>query len=106
MTEIQVDRNDLRKLSGDFRGYASRLLRTDFNDADSNLRRFIKFIDENEIIGGFIEQKIELAGLFTKTPQKVAPAQKIVISSFAILLCPLKSLLDKKALKVHNALHA
>lgn len=63
MMEVRVDRNDLRKLSGDFRGYASRLLRTDFNDADSNLRRLIKFIDESEIISGFIEQRMGLAEL-------------------------------------------
>lgn len=62
---VQVDRRELQKLSLDFRRVASELLRTSHDDADANLRRFMAFIDRDAIIGGFIQEKLELVDLGT-----------------------------------------
>jgi hypothetical protein len=57
--EVQIDRKELKKVSGEFRTVASRLLSTSPDDSASNLRRFITFIENNAVIHGFLEQKLE-----------------------------------------------
>lgn len=56
--EIQVDRKALRKLSGEFRSIASRLIRCEFEDSDDNLKRFMAFIESNPIIRSFIDDEV------------------------------------------------
>lgn len=56
--EVQVDRKALRKLSGEFRSIASRLLRCEFHDSDDNLKRFIRFIESNPVIRSFIDEEV------------------------------------------------
>jgi len=56
--EIQVDRKALRKLSGEFRSVASRLIRCEYEDSDDNLKRFIGFIESNPVIRSFIDEEV------------------------------------------------
>lgn len=53
-----MNRLELRKLSLEFRRLSSNLLNSTDDTADINLSRFLKFIDENEFISGFIQDKI------------------------------------------------
>lgn len=53
-----MNRLELRKLSLEFRRLSSNLLNSTKNTADINLSRFLKFIDENELISGIIKNKI------------------------------------------------
>lgn len=53
-----MNRLELRKLSLEFRRLSSNLLNSTDNTADINLSRFLKFIDGNELISGFIKDKI------------------------------------------------
>ena len=55
-TEIKLTKTELRKISREFRTIASRLLRTEFKQGMSNLKRFIDFIEENRIINEFIQK--------------------------------------------------
>lgn len=53
-----MNRLELRKLSLEFRRLSSNLLNSTDNTADINLSRFLKFIGGNELISGFIKDKI------------------------------------------------
>lgn len=53
-----MNRLELRKLSLEFCRLSSNLLNSTDDTADINLSRFIKFIDGNELISGFIKEKI------------------------------------------------
>lgn len=53
-----MNRLELRKLSLEFRRLSSNLLNSTDDTADINLSRFLKFIDGNELISGFIKDKI------------------------------------------------
>lgn len=53
-----MNRLELRKLSLEFRRSSSNLLNSTDDTADINLSRFLKFIDGNELISGFIKDKI------------------------------------------------
>lgn len=53
-----MNRLELRKLSLEFRRLSSNLLNSTDDTADINLSRFLKFIDGNELILGFIKDKI------------------------------------------------
>ena len=53
-----MNRLELRKLSLEFRRLSSNLLNSTDDTADINLSRFLKFIDGNELILGFIKGKI------------------------------------------------
>lgn len=53
-----MNRVELRKLSLEFRRISSNFLNSVDDNADVNLSRFLKFINENELIKSFIEQKI------------------------------------------------
>ena len=53
-----MNRLELRKLSLEFRRLSSNLLNSTDSTADINLSRFLKFIDGNELILGFIKDKI------------------------------------------------
>lgn len=53
-----MNRLELRKLSLEFRRSSSNLLNSTEDTADINLSRFLKFIDGNELISGFIKDKI------------------------------------------------
>ena len=55
-TEIKLTKTELRKISREFRTIASRLLRTEFKQGMSNLKRFITFIEENRIINRFLQE--------------------------------------------------
>lgn len=54
--EITITKNELTKLSIDFRTIAARLLKTRFNEGMSNLKRFINKIDSNPILNNFIKK--------------------------------------------------
>jgi hypothetical protein len=53
-----MHRLELRKLSLEFRRLSSNLLNSTDDTADINLSRFLKFIDANELISDFINDKI------------------------------------------------
>lgn len=53
-----MNRLELRKLSLEFRRLSSNLLNSTDGTADVNLSRFLKFIDGNDLISGFIKDKI------------------------------------------------
>jgi hypothetical protein len=53
-----MNRLELRKLSLEFRRLSSNLLNSTDDTADINLSRFLKFIDANELISDFINDKI------------------------------------------------
>ena len=55
-TEIKLTKTELRKISREFRTIASRLLRTEYKQGISNLKRFIDFIEKNRIINEFIQK--------------------------------------------------
>jgi len=48
---------EIQEISLDFRDLAKRFLRTDYSQCDSNLIRFMNFIDSNELISEFIKEK-------------------------------------------------
>lgn len=50
--------SEIRKLSLEFRRLSSNLLNSNMDNADVNLSRFLKFINENEFIKSVINQKI------------------------------------------------
>ena len=53
-----MNRLELRELSIEFRRLSSNLLNSTDETADINLSRFLKFIDGNDLISGFIKDKI------------------------------------------------
>lgn len=53
-----MNRIELRKLSLEFRRMSSNLLTSTDNTANINLSRFLKFINENELIKGYIDSRI------------------------------------------------
>lgn len=53
-----MNRIELRKLSLEFRRLSSNLLTSTDNTANINLSRFLKFINENELIKGYIDSRI------------------------------------------------
>ena len=55
-TEIKLTKTELRKISLEFRTVASRLLRTEWKQGQSNLKRFIISIEEDKIINEFIQE--------------------------------------------------
>ncbi|MEA5553276.1 hypothetical protein VB713_20255 [Anabaena cylindrica UHCC 0172] len=56
MQEIKLTKQELQKISLDFRDVAGRLMRTGYEDGTSNLKRFIRYIDNEPIINQFIQQ--------------------------------------------------
>jgi len=48
---------DIKKLSRNYRGIASRLIKTDVDDGIINLKKFLNFIQSDTIIMSFIESK-------------------------------------------------
>ncbi len=54
--EIKPIKNELQKISLDFRTVANRLIRTRQEDGISNLKRFLKHIDSDSIINEFIQE--------------------------------------------------
>lgn len=54
--EIKLTKNELKKISLDFRMVANRLIRTKSEEGISNLKRFLNYIDNNPIIIKFIQQ--------------------------------------------------
>ncbi|HPY64524.1 MAG TPA: hypothetical protein PKW87_07540 [Bacillota bacterium] len=47
---------ELQTLSSDFRAIARRLSRTDYSQCDANLKRFIAFVDGDQMISTFINE--------------------------------------------------
>lgn len=56
--EVSLDEKEYKKLSLNFRKIASRFLNTNYAEADSNLARFLAFIDETPVIYEFIKKNI------------------------------------------------
>jgi hypothetical protein len=52
--DIKISKNELRKISSDFRMYANRLMQTTPDAGMNNLKRFVNFIDRNLVIGDFL----------------------------------------------------
>jgi hypothetical protein len=55
--ELRKIKNELIKTSSEFRMYADRLMQTSSEDAVQNLKRFVKFIDQNLVISDFLRNK-------------------------------------------------
>lgn len=55
MNEIKISKNELRKISSDFRMYGNRLMQSLPDTGMGNLKRFITFIDNNLVISSFIQ---------------------------------------------------
>lgn len=53
---IKLSKQELQKISLDFRTIANRLIRTRHEDGISNLKKFVKYIDSNLLINDFIQQ--------------------------------------------------
>lgn len=51
------NRKELKNISRKFRGCCSRVLNSDFNDFDNNLKRFVLLLEEEKIIQDFINSK-------------------------------------------------
>lgn len=49
--------DELQEISADYRDLAKRLLRTDYSQCDANLKRFMNYIENNELIMRFITEK-------------------------------------------------
>ncbi len=47
--------NQLQEISSDFRAIARRLSRTDYSQCDANLKRFMSYVDSNDLIKSFID---------------------------------------------------
>ncbi|MEG4911630.1 hypothetical protein [Microcoleus sp. B7-D4] len=52
--DIKISKNELKKISFDFRMYANRLIHTTPDAGMQNLKRFVNFIDRNLIISDFL----------------------------------------------------
>lgn len=48
--------SQIQEISYDFRSIARRLIRTDHSQCDANLKRFINYVDNNDLIRDFIVQ--------------------------------------------------
>jgi hypothetical protein len=51
---MKLSRNDLRKIMYDFNSLSNRLLQADFEDYNGVLEKFVRFINETEIIHDYI----------------------------------------------------
>ena len=51
---MKLNRNDLRKIQYDFNSFSNRLLQADFKDYTDVLRKFLKYIDNTQIILDYI----------------------------------------------------
>ena len=56
VTEVEISKKELRKLSRTFRMVSSRLLQTSVEQGMSNLKRFMRLVQENSIISDFIQK--------------------------------------------------
>lgn len=54
--EISMDKKEFQLVSVEFRRLASRLLKTDFEDALDNLKRFLSYIENTPLIWEFIQE--------------------------------------------------
>lgn len=52
--DIKISKNELRKISSEFRMYANRLMQTTPDAGMNDLKRFVKFIDNNLVISDFL----------------------------------------------------
>jgi hypothetical protein len=52
--DIKISKNELRKISSEFRMYANRLMQTTPDAGMNNLKRFVNFIDNNLVISDFL----------------------------------------------------
>lgn len=52
---MRLNRNELRKIMYDFNSRANRLLQSDFDDYNDVLSKFMRYVDETEIIHDYIE---------------------------------------------------
>jgi hypothetical protein len=53
--DINISKNELKKLSRDFRFFAGRLLRTSQQEGISNLKRLLQFIENSPILNDFVQ---------------------------------------------------
>ena len=51
---MKLSRNDLRKIIYDFNSLSNRLLQADFDDYNGVLEKFVKFLNEIDIIHDYI----------------------------------------------------
>lgn len=56
MDELKISKNELRKISSDFRMYGNRLMQSLPDTGMGNLKRFITFIDNNLVISSFLQK--------------------------------------------------
>lgn len=55
--DIKISKNELRKISSEFRMYANRLMQTTPDAGMQNLKRLVNFIDNNLIISNFLRNR-------------------------------------------------
>lgn len=84
----QYTSDEIQSISASFRNIARRLSRTDYNQCDSNLIRFMNFIQSNALINDFIQQnhvkdydvKAMIENRGRATPFDVSPIKEEEIS--------------------------
>ena len=48
---------EIQDISAEFRSVARRLSRTDYSQCDANLKRFMVFLENNELVKKFVSEK-------------------------------------------------
>lgn len=79
---------EIQEISANFRNVARRLSRTDYSQCDTNLKRFMSIIDEQEMIHDFIEKnntcKYDIAEIIKTrdwiSPFEISPVKEEEIS--------------------------
>ncbi len=56
MSDLKLTKNDLKKLSLEFRTVSSRLLRSSYDDVFENICRFVTFLEENPLINSYLSR--------------------------------------------------
>ncbi|WP_377482163.1 MAG: hypothetical protein P2A85_29150 (plasmid) [Microcoleus anatoxicus] len=61
--DIKISKNELRKISSEFRMYANRLMQTTPDAGMNNLKRFVNFIDKNLVISDFLRNNHSISDI-------------------------------------------
>jgi hypothetical protein len=75
--DIKISKNELRKISSDFRMYANRLMQTTPEAGMNNLKRFLNFIDNNLVISDFLRNNQRTSDLQPICFDSLKPEDKV-----------------------------
>jgi hypothetical protein len=75
--DIKISKNELRKISSDFRMYANRLMQTTPDAGMNNLKRFLNFIDNNLVISDFLRNNQRTSDLPPICFDSLKPEDKV-----------------------------